>query len=96
MVLLGDEAQVEAHFGVFGDSSNLDAREIHSFLSMYHRLKIDLERVLIFVQDWCMCCAERNIGSEIIFDAPDELLGDMGHLESHFSLFRDSVSVSAR
>jgi hypothetical protein len=25
MVLLGDEAQVEAHFGLFGDSVNLDA-----------------------------------------------------------------------
>jgi hypothetical protein len=26
MVPLGDEAQVEAHFGPFGDSANLDAR----------------------------------------------------------------------
>ena len=26
MVLLGDEAQVEASFGPFGDSANLDAR----------------------------------------------------------------------
>jgi hypothetical protein len=25
MVLLGDKAQVEAHFGPFGDSVNLDA-----------------------------------------------------------------------
>jgi hypothetical protein len=25
MVLLGDEAQVEAHFGLFRDSANLDA-----------------------------------------------------------------------
>jgi hypothetical protein len=25
-----------------------------------------------------------------------ELLGDVGHLESHFGLFRDSVSVGAR
>ena len=25
MVLLGDEAEVEAHFGAFGDSGNLDA-----------------------------------------------------------------------
>jgi hypothetical protein len=25
-VLLGDEAQVEARFGSFGDSANLDAR----------------------------------------------------------------------
>ena len=26
MVLLGDEAQVEARIGLFGDSANLDAR----------------------------------------------------------------------
>jgi hypothetical protein len=26
MVLLGDDAQVEAHFGPFGYSTNLDAR----------------------------------------------------------------------
>jgi hypothetical protein len=26
MVLLGDEAQVETHFGLFGDNANLDAR----------------------------------------------------------------------
>jgi hypothetical protein len=26
MVLLGDEAEVEAHFGPFGDSANLDGK----------------------------------------------------------------------
>ena len=26
LVLLGEEAQVEARFGLFGDSANLDAR----------------------------------------------------------------------
>ena len=26
MLLLGDEAQVKAHFGPFGESANLDAR----------------------------------------------------------------------
>ena len=29
MVLLGDEAQLEARFGSFGDSPNLDARSVH-------------------------------------------------------------------
>jgi hypothetical protein len=28
MVLLGYEAQLEAHFGLFGDSANPDAREM--------------------------------------------------------------------
>jgi hypothetical protein len=26
IVLLGDETQVEAHFGLFGDSANLESR----------------------------------------------------------------------
>jgi hypothetical protein len=29
MVLLGDEAQVKAHFDRFGDSANLDARKMY-------------------------------------------------------------------
>jgi hypothetical protein len=29
MVLVGDEAQVDARFGWFGDSANLDARYVH-------------------------------------------------------------------
>jgi hypothetical protein len=32
MVLLGNEAQVEARFGTFGDSANLDARLEHGLL----------------------------------------------------------------
>jgi hypothetical protein len=31
MRLLGDEAQVDACFGPFGDSANLDARLVHGF-----------------------------------------------------------------
>jgi hypothetical protein len=31
MVLLGDEAQLDARFGPFGDSANLDARLVHGF-----------------------------------------------------------------
>ena len=27
--------------------------------------------VLILMQDWCMVCVERTIGSEIILEAPD-------------------------
>ena len=38
MILLGGEAQAEAHFGPFGDGANLDAIEVHGFLSTYHRL----------------------------------------------------------
>ena len=38
MVLLGDEAQVEARFGPFGDSANLGARSAHGLRQTYHRL----------------------------------------------------------
>ena len=38
MVLLGDEAQLEARFGPFGDSANLDARSVHGLRETYHRL----------------------------------------------------------
>jgi hypothetical protein len=39
MVLLGDEAQVEAQFGTFGDSANIDARLVHGLCRTYHRLE---------------------------------------------------------
>jgi hypothetical protein len=39
MILLGDEALVDAHFGPFGDSANLDARWVHGLRRMYHRLR---------------------------------------------------------
>ena len=38
MVLLGDEAQLDARFGPFGDSVNLDARSVHSLRRTYHTL----------------------------------------------------------
>jgi hypothetical protein len=37
MELLGEDAQVEAHFNPFGDSANLD--EVHSLRRTYHRLE---------------------------------------------------------
>jgi hypothetical protein len=39
MVSLGDGAQVEAHFGPFIDSANLNARWVHGLRRTYHRLK---------------------------------------------------------
>jgi hypothetical protein len=39
MVLLGDEALVEARFSSFGDSANLDARYVYGLRQTYHRLK---------------------------------------------------------
>jgi hypothetical protein len=57
---------------------------------------VRLEIVLILTQDRCTVCTERTIGSKIVWDAPDGLVSHMGRVESRFSPFRDSVSVSAR
>jgi hypothetical protein len=38
MVLLGDEAQVDARFGLVRDSANIDARLVHGLRRTYHRL----------------------------------------------------------
>ena len=44
MVPPGDEAQVEACFGPFGDSANLDARSVHGLRQTYHRLRNHFRR----------------------------------------------------
>jgi hypothetical protein len=52
--------------------------------------------MLILTQDRSTVCVERTIGSEIIWMHTMELLGDVGHVESLFFLFGDSMSASAR
>ena len=78
MVLLGDDAQLDARFGPFGHSANLDARSVHGLRRTYHRLRNCLH-------------------------APDELLGDVGHVESRsvrlemvFVLVQDRCTVCAK
>ena len=39
MILLGDEAQLEARFGPFGDSANLEIRSLHGLRRTYHRAR---------------------------------------------------------
>jgi hypothetical protein len=39
MELLGDACHVEAHFGPFGDSANLDARYVHGLRKTDQRLE---------------------------------------------------------
>jgi hypothetical protein len=55
-----------------------------------------LEIVLILTQDNCMVCAERTIGSEIVFDAPDVLLGDEAQVDARFGPFGDTTNLGAR
>jgi hypothetical protein len=51
--------------------------------------------MLILTQDSYTICVERTTGSKIVLAHPMELLGDVGHLESCFFPFEDSVSVGA-
>jgi hypothetical protein len=43
-----------------------------------------------------MVCVERTISSKIVLESPDGILGGVGHVESCFFVFGDSVSVGAR
>ena len=43
---------------------------------------IRLETVLVSMQDRCMVCAKRTIGSETILDAPMVLLGDEAQVQA--------------
>jgi hypothetical protein len=57
-------------------------------------VSVHLEIVLILIHDRWTVCAEHNVGSEKSFwTHPMELLGDLGHVESHFGPFGGSVSA---
>jgi hypothetical protein len=68
--------------------------------SLVTRLKwkldsVCLEIVLILTQDRCTVCAERTTSSEIILDTPDGTQSLLGHVESRFGPFADSVNVDS-
>jgi hypothetical protein len=67
-----------------------------SDLGLVELCSVLLEIMLILTQDTCTVCTERTIGSQIVWDAPDGLVSDMGRVEFRFSPFGYSVSVSAR
>jgi hypothetical protein len=47
------------------------------------------------MQDNCVVCAKLTIGSEIVLNGPDGSPRRVGHVESRFGPFGDSVSVGA-
>ena len=48
------------------------------------------------MQDRCIVCARRTIGSEIVLDAPMVLLGEEAQVEARFSPCGDSGNLDAR
>jgi hypothetical protein len=63
---------------------------------MWNLVSVCLETVLVSVQDQCMVCTKRTIGTEIVLDAPDGTLRFEAQVEAHFSLFGDSTNPNAR
>ena len=61
MVLLGEEAQVKARFYLFGDSANLDARQVHGLHGTYHILRNPFGRIPIELLD-DVCHIESHFG----------------------------------
>ena len=53
---------------------------------MWNLASFCLETVLVSVQNRCMVCARRNIGSEIVLDALMVPLGDEAQVEACFGL----------
>jgi hypothetical protein len=60
---------------------------------MWNLSPVRLETVLVSVQDRCMVCDERTTASKVIMVHTMELLGDMGHVESCFTLYGDCVNI---
>jgi hypothetical protein len=62
---------------------------------MWNLVLVRLETVLESMQYRCTICNEHTIGSEIVLNTPDGSPRRVGHEESRFGPFEDSVSVSA-
>ena len=62
---------------------------------MLNHVLVCLEMVLVSMQDRCVVCAKRTIGSETILDAPMVLLGDEAQVEACFGTFGDSDNLDS-
>jgi hypothetical protein len=63
---------------------------------MWNLISVSSEIVLVSVQDRSTVCAKCSIGSEIVFDTPMVLLGDMAQVEGGIGPFGDSAKLDAR
>ena len=63
---------------------------------MWNLVSIRLETMLVSLQDRSKVCAKHTMAQKSFWTHPMVLLGDVGHVESSFGVFGDSVSVGAR
>jgi hypothetical protein len=50
----------------------------------------------VAVQDRCTVCTKRTIGSEMLSDTPDEVLGDEALVDADLGPFGDSANLVAK
>jgi hypothetical protein len=70
-VLLVDEAQVEARFDLFGDSTNLDSRQVHGLHQTYNRFGNNFGRT-----QWVLLWDEAQVEACFV------LFGDSANLDA--------------
>ena len=63
---------------------------------MWNLVLVSLETMLESVQERCMVCTKRTIGSEIILDTPNGTTCNEAQVEAHFGPFGDSANLEAR
>ena len=63
---------------------------------IWNLASVQLEIVLVSVQDSCMVCAQCTIGSEIVVEVPEVLLGEEAQVKARFGLFGDSANLDER
>jgi hypothetical protein len=63
---------------------------------MWNLSSFGLEAVLLLVQDRCMVCARRTIGSKIIWMHLIVPLGDEAQVEAHSYPFGDNTNLDTR
>ena len=63
---------------------------------MWNLTSFLMEIVLVSVQDWCMVCARRTIGSEIVLMHSMVPVGDEAQVEANFGPFGYSANLDAR
>ena len=70
--------------------------ELLGYMGQVEPISVCMGIVLTPTQDRCTVCAKCTIGSEISLVHLMVLQGDVGEVEPHFSLFRDSVNLDTR
>jgi hypothetical protein len=63
---------------------------------MWNLISVSFETVLVSVQDRFTVCAIHTTCLKSFWTHTMELLGNLGHVESHFCLFVDSANLDTR